>query len=83
MSTQRLVLSKQEDAGRYVRTLEEVWNKLDAQIRQTHTNLERLVEAKIRVEQELSSTGQSLRSDRQQVTVSELEHFQAVSREAS
>jgi hypothetical protein len=33
---------------------EELWQKLDAQIRQTHTNLERLIGAKIRIELKLS-----------------------------
>jgi hypothetical protein len=63
--------------------LPDIWYKLDAQIRQTHGNLEKLVEMKIRIEQELSRNGQDTASDQPQVTAQELEHFQAVRQEAT
>jgi hypothetical protein len=71
------------DGNRWLSRLAGLWEKLDGQIRRTHRNLEKLVEMKIRIEQELSRNGQDTASDQSQVTAQELEHFQAVRQEAT
>jgi hypothetical protein len=71
------------DGNPWLSRLAGLWEKLDGQIRRTHRNLEKLVEMKIRIEQELSRNGQDTASDQSQVTAQELEHFQAVRQEAT
>jgi hypothetical protein len=63
--------------------LGELWQKLDNHIWQTHRNLEKLIETKIRIEQELSSNEQTTGNDQQQVTAQEIEHFQEVRKEGT
>ena len=70
------------DGNQWLSYLAGLWEKLDAQICQTHHNLEKLIEAKIRIEQELSRNESKTANDQQQVTPQELEHFQAVRQEA-
>jgi hypothetical protein len=70
------------DGNQWLSYLAGLWEKLDSQIRQTHGNLEKLIEAKIRIEQELSRNRQDTASDQPQVTTHEVEHFQAVRQEA-
>jgi hypothetical protein len=83
MNACKSAISQEEASCPDVIALEKLWQKLDEQIRQTHTNLERLIGAKIRIEQELSGAQQSIATDQRQVTAEELEHFQAVTREAT
>jgi hypothetical protein len=71
------------DGNQWLSQLDELWQKLDTQIRQTHYNLEKLVEMKIRIEQELSRNRQDTACDQPQVTAQELEPFQAVRQEAT
>jgi hypothetical protein len=71
------------NGNQWLSYLGELWQKLDIQIRQTHHNLEKLVEMKIRIEQEISGNGQDTDSGQLQVTAWELEHFQAVRQEAT
>src|SRR4051794_919403 len=82
MSACQILIQQDEASCRDVQALENLWNKLDAQIRQTRINLERLIGAKIRIEQELCGAQVSIVTDQQQVTAAEFEHFRAVSREA-
>ena len=83
MNTQRLAVCDAEAPSDDILALEGLWQKLDTQIRQTQQNLENLIEAKIRIEQELSRNRQDTASDQPQVTAQELEHFQAVRQEAT
>jgi hypothetical protein len=70
------------DGKEWLAYLAELWQKLDVQIRQTHCNLDKLIEAKIGIEQELSKHWQDPASDPAQLTQEDFRHFREVEREA-
>jgi hypothetical protein len=82
MSASEWAAIEQETPCQDVSTLEDLWHKLDAQIRQTHGNLDKLIEAKIRVERELSRNEVTTAPAREPVTLEQREHFTEVRKEA-
>jgi hypothetical protein len=82
MRSQLAIQEEHEDSCQDVLTLEELWQKIDAQIRQTHCNLEKLIETKIRIEQELSRNEETTAPAREPVTLQQRLQFIEVKKEA-
>jgi hypothetical protein len=76
------MIAFETDGNQWLSQLADFWYKLDAQIRQTHGNLEKLVEMKIRIEQELSRNEETTAPAREPITLAQREHFIEVKKEA-